>query len=192
MNRIVKGILGVVGFLVIMLAIAMLLGWYLVNEESQKAAALEKIQNTHITLDDVMGKNLPPKPDQQENDKTIAGIDANNNTIRDDVELAVFEKYPNSARIRAGMLQYAQILQLQLTLVTERDTFIQTVRKEGLAYNCLGEANDASLGENHEEVRGFVVNNEEREKKMKEVYENMTTYSSSQEKNCDIDLSKLN
>ena len=37
-------------------------------------------------MDDVTGKNLPQDPGA-EADKTIAGIDANKNGIRDDVEL---------------------------------------------------------------------------------------------------------
>ena len=45
-----------------------------------------------------MGKNLPAQPDQKLNDSTIAGIDENKNGIRDDVELAIFKKYPDNAK----------------------------------------------------------------------------------------------
>ena len=53
-----------------------------------------------------MGTNLPPQPYEPENDATVAGLDKNNNGIRDDVELAIFAKYPKSAKIRAAELQY--------------------------------------------------------------------------------------
>ena len=39
--------------------------------------------------------------------KTIAGIDANKNGIRGDMELAIFKQYPDSAKTRAVLLQYA-------------------------------------------------------------------------------------
>ena len=54
-------------------------------------AQVEKIHNTKLNLDDVMGKNLPPNPEALA-DATVEGIDANNNGIRDDVELAIFKK----------------------------------------------------------------------------------------------------
>ena len=63
-----------------------------------------KIHNTKLMMDDVIGKNLPPDPGA-EADKTVQGIDANKNGIRDDVELAIFKAYPDSAKTRAVMLQ---------------------------------------------------------------------------------------
>ncbi len=60
------------------------------------------------------GKHLPLTPNKEENDATVAGIDNNGNGIRDDVELAIFAKYPNSAKIRAAELQYAMALQLMI------------------------------------------------------------------------------
>ncbi|MFY9463152.1 MAG: hypothetical protein WAP52_03130 [Candidatus Sungiibacteriota bacterium] len=72
-----------------------------------------KIHATKLSLDDVMGKNLPPDPGV-EADKTLQGIDASRNGIRDDVELAIFKLHPDSARIRAVLLQYALALQGEL------------------------------------------------------------------------------
>ena len=71
-----------------------------VMEKKKTDEAVVKIHSTKLTLDDVMGKNLPPSPGAGA-DKTIAGIDANNNGIRDDVELAIFATYPDSAKTRA-------------------------------------------------------------------------------------------
>ena len=82
---------------------------YLVNKhfaDIKTDTEVEKIHNTKLTLDDVMGKNLPPDPGANA-DQTIAGVDANQNGIRDDVELAIFNAYPNSAKTRAVLLQYA-------------------------------------------------------------------------------------
>src|SRR3989344_9044228 len=69
-------------------------------------AQVAKINAAKLQPSDVMGDNLPQDPGVDA-DKTIAGIDANNNGIRDDVELAVFKEYPNSAKTRAVLLQYA-------------------------------------------------------------------------------------
>src|SRR3989338_1086852 len=72
-----------------------------------------KIHATKLTLDDAMGKNLPPDPGALA-DATIEGVDANQNGIRDDVELAIFKEYPNSAKTRAVLLQYALALQMEV------------------------------------------------------------------------------
>lgn len=68
---------------------------------------VEIIHASRITMDDVMGEKLPPDPGEEGN-KTVVGIDANKNGIRDDVELAIFKEYPNSAKTRAALLQYAR------------------------------------------------------------------------------------
>ncbi|MBI3442956.1 MAG: hypothetical protein HY007_04265 [Candidatus Sungbacteria bacterium] len=49
--------------------------FYLRNEAKTKEQ-VAKIHATHLTLDDVMGKNLPPDPGPLA-DQTVAGIDAN-------------------------------------------------------------------------------------------------------------------
>ena len=66
-------------------------------ENTEKQVA--RIHATKLMLDDVMGKNLPPDPGA-EADKTVQGVDANRNGIRDDVELAIFKEYPNSPKTR--------------------------------------------------------------------------------------------
>lgn len=86
--------------------------FYIQNQKTDEQVA--KIHATKLTMDDVMGVNLPPDPGA-EADKTVAGIDANANGIRDDVELAIFKEYPNSAKTRAVLLQYALALQMEVT-----------------------------------------------------------------------------
>ena len=61
----------------------------------------------------INGYTLPPEPDHEENDKTVAGIDVNGNGIRDDVERYIIIKesspkaqYPQTWT--AVMLQYAR------------------------------------------------------------------------------------
>jgi hypothetical protein len=172
------------------------------NNTNKTKESLDKINNTKLTLADVMGTNLPPAPNKDLNDFTVSGFDVNNNGIRDDVELAIFEKYPNSAKIRSGMLQYAQALQLELTEVIDTETMILALQKENSAYQCLGNIigdtsinEDAdlltSLDEKDKELNNYVLNTKIREEKYKSVYEEyMTSYSSSKA-SCDIDYSTL-
>ena len=101
-------------FIVILVAFAILVIVRMFHFYNLKktVAEVEKIHATKLTVDDVMGKSLPPDPGA-EADKTVAGIDANKNGIRDDVELAIFKEYPNSAKTRAVLLQYALALQME-------------------------------------------------------------------------------
>jgi len=155
----------------------------------KKDSAIEKINNTKITIDDTMGKNLPPKPNQQLNDATIAGFDVNNNDIRDDVELAIFEKYPNSAKMRTAMLQYAQAMQLELTEVNSEETMIAYLQKYGAAYQCLFDLEPS--GEKRQEINDLILNTQNRSDQYNNIYKKyMTSFSAIQYK-CDIDLSSL-
>ena len=72
-------------FLVIVVAYFVLVGFRIKHfvDLDKINAQIEKIHATTLTLDDVMGKNLPADPGL-EADKTVQGIDANNNGIRDD------------------------------------------------------------------------------------------------------------
>ena len=78
-----------------------------------------KIDNTtsnklKITVyKDINGYKLPPEPNKEENDKTLLGIDTNNNIVRDDVERWIYEAYDNPVEIGLFM-QSARRLQLQI------------------------------------------------------------------------------
>jgi len=170
--------------------------------ENQTQNAIDFINSKKITLADVMGQNLPPKPNQTQNDLTIAGIDANNNYIRDDVELAIFEKYPNSAKIRSAMLQYAQALQLELTHVTSSETLVPVMQKIGLSKGCLGDVvidNSKAISvtfpifnKNVKEIEDLVLSTELRKAKDSDIYEKyMIGYAFLNDEHCDVDLSTL-
>ena len=86
-----------------------------------------------------MGKNLPPNPGA-EADKTVQGIDANQNGIRDDVELAVFKEYPNSSKTRAVLLQYALALQMEVIQpMINKGTVGEIANKQDRAIFCIAE-----------------------------------------------------
>jgi len=158
-----------------------------------------KIHNTKLTLDNVMGTNLPPDPGI-EADKTVQGIDANNNGIRDDVELAVFAEYPNSAKTRAVLLQYALALQMEVVQPFV-DTTIATevIREQSRAFVCIGDIFPRENSQKFDEETDFLTNfirdnqfNTKERKDSRELFvEKVRSYSDLDQTLCDIDVLKL-
>lgn len=170
-------------------------------ERTNKQVA--KIHATKLTLDDVMGKHLPPDPGA-EADKTIAGIDANGNGIRDDVELAIFKEYPNSAKTRAALLQYALALQMELTQpMVNRETVTEVVREQSRGDDCVSELVPRKGPESSRSnadikqiyvfinfVKNRQLNTEERKNFRKTFLKKIGSYGPL-EQVCDIDFTKL-
>ena len=166
------------------------------NNLDKTNAAVAKIHATKLTLDDVLGKNLPPDPGVAA-DATIAGIDANQNGIRDDVELAIFQTYPNSAKTRAVLLQYALALQMEFTqTIVNEDIATEIVREQSRAFVCIGDAvpRDSKFDEETDKLTEFVknkeLNTEERINARSKFVEKVQSYSPLPQ-TCDIDLSTL-
>lgn len=172
--------------------------WYK-NNEAKTNEAVAAIHAKKITLADVMGKALPPTPDQTESDATVAGIDQNNNGVRDDVELAIFKKYPNSPKIRAAELQYAMALQLMLTKVTNTETWKAAAVETSRGAACIGETHAREhlqeyirvTRERSEEVRRFVINNQIREDAKDKAYNFTTSYALPDLDLCNVVLDTL-
>ena len=165
-----------------------------------------KIHNTKLMMDDVIGKNLPPDPGA-EADKTVQGIDANNNGIRDDVELAVFKEYPNSAKTRAVLLQYALALQMEATQPIVNTTIVdKVIGEQSRANSCIADTlvprenpeSDRSDSD-MEKIDTFInfieskqLNTEARKKTQKDFYKNLGSFANSiKNQECDINISKL-
>ncbi len=163
------------------------------------AEQVAKIHATKLTLDDVMGKNLPPDPGALA-DATIEGVDANQNNIRDDVELAIFKEYPNSAKTRAVLLQYALALQIQMTLpFLNKEIVTASVEdNESRALKCIWSITSRDDMDNFtretEKNENFVkqrqVNTEERKKYASDFYGYIGSYSVSRG-GCDLELNSL-
>ena len=168
-------------------------------------AQVKVIHSTKITMDDVMGVNLPPDPGVNA-DKTVQGIDANHNGIRDDVELAIFEKYPNSAKTRAALLQYALAQQMQVTQPFVNNTIAtEVLREDSRADYCL--ANTLAPRDTPESFRTndqinkidkyiFFIKelqfNTEKRKSTKDLFfKKLKSYSDLDKELCDFDYSKL-
>ena len=168
-------------------------------------AQVEKIHATKLTLDDVMGKNLPSDPGVLA-DQTVPGIDANKNGIRDDVELAVFNAYPDSAKTRAVLLQYALALQMETTQpMVNTETVTEIVTEEGRGDSCVAdtlvprESPESSRSNADMEkidtfinfIEGKQFNTDIRKETRKNFLKNLRSYGDSTNIECDIDVSKL-
>lgn len=170
-----------------------------VGEKQRTADTIARIQAQKITLSDVMGTNLPPQPYEPENDATVAGIDKNNNGIRDDVELAIFAKYPKSAKIRAAELQYAMTEQMFLTDVYNTNTWGAVANQNSRAYDCISLTYPRTNLQKYmqitdgysKEVEAWVFNTQARKDAKDKAYDFTTSYGSPDPVPCDIDLNSL-
>ena len=183
----------------VVLVVIRMFHFYNLDKTNEQVA---KIHNTKLTMDDVIGKNLPPDPGA-EADKTIQGIDANKNGIRDDVELAIFKQYPDSAKTRAVLLQYALALQMEaIQPVVNKETVTEVATEQGRADTCLADTlvprkspESARDDDDMDKIESFVnfienkqLNTEQRKKAQKEFYEGkLGSYGESTNKVCDID-----
>lgn len=180
-------------------------GIYRVNEEKINLQ-VDKIHNTKLTMDDVLGTNLPSDPGELA-DATVAGVDANENGIRDDVELAVFKEYPDSAKTRAVLLQYALAMQMQFiqpiinTIIVDK-----VIGEQSRADSCVAdilvprknpesERSDIDM-EKIDTYINFIedkqLNTKDRKEAQIDFYKNLGSFANSTKNEvCDIDYSKL-
>lgn len=172
-----------------------------VGEKQRTADTIAAIQAQKITMADVMGTNLPPQPYEPENDATVAGLDKNNNGIRDDVELAIFAKYPHSAKIRAAELQYALDQQTMMSQVFNSETWVAAAQEDSRGYACIGDSvpNSGNLSADMKivesrinEVKALVFDTQMRTDAKNKAYDFTTSYGDLKGvSDCDIDLNSL-
>lgn len=197
--KIAKSVVGVLVALGVLFFIGVFIRVPHVLDQKKTDEQVAKIHATKLTLDDVMGKNLPPDPGINA-DKTVQGIDANHNGIRDDVELAIFKEYPNSAKTRAVLLQYALALQMEMTLpILNQATATAIVEdNESRALKCIWSISSRDDMEkftketekNENFVKEIQINIEIRKKYTHDFYGYVGSYMMSQG-GCDLDISTL-
>ena len=176
---------------------AVLVGFrtFVLFDEEKTAEAVAQIHAQKITLADVMGDTMiKTDVDQATYDATVAGIDSNSNGIRDDVELAIFKKYPNSAKIRAAELQYAMALQLMLTKVTNTETWIAAAKETSRGNLCIGDVfqdDFVNYLAHSEEVEKLVTNTSQRQQAEDDAYDFTTSYGLPNTEICNVNLDTL-
>lgn len=186
-------------FLIVVLAlfvVALILRSIQLSQIEKTEKQVEIIHATRITMDDVMGLNLPSDPGEEGN-KTVEGIDTNRNGIRDDVEIAIFKEYPNSAKTRAALLQYAFALQRGISQKSLNNNLATEISREvSRGSYCIGQVNFNSEGhfdkyiQLTEFARGLVFNTEDRVKKEDSFFGKVRSYSELG-KYCDVDYDQL-
>jgi len=159
-----------------------------VGQQERTQDALAHIQSQKLTLASVDGSNLPPQPYEPENEATVAGIDKNGNGIRDDVELAIFAEYPDSAKIRAAELQYAMTEQMFLTHVFNTETWKAVAEEDARAYSC---ALTQITYDQTVKIQALVFDTDSRKEAEKKAYDFTTSHGSAKGDMCDIDLASL-
>lgn len=167
---------------VVILAYAILVGFrtkYLFDQDAT-AEAVAKIHNTRLTKEELFGY-MPPAPDPAANNKTLAGIDSNQNGIRDDVEIALYNAHKDSAKETAAAFQYAKALQMEFTQVNNSETLIAVIQEEARGYACAYGYTD--------EVESLVFNTDSRRNFRESILQKyMTSYALPNTEDCDIAL----
>ena len=82
---------------------------------------------------------MPPDP-CADADKTGLENVVNQNGMRDDLELAIFKEYPDSAKTRAVLLQYALALQMEVRQLTLNEDIVNVILEEdSRAGDCIAD-----------------------------------------------------
>ncbi len=115
------------------------------DAQKRTPEAVARIHARTVTMEMVEGKNLPPMPVASERDATVAGVDVNQNGVRDDVEIEIFKRHPNEPKVRAAQLQYAMALQSQLTEVFSEGTLVAALQEVGRAGLCIDETHQVDF-----------------------------------------------
>lgn len=78
-----------------------------------------------------------PMPDPKKNNATIAGIDSDNDGIRDDVQRWINEEFSSQPKVKAAMEQVASGRQLDLINVNDKEKSIEIGKKILNDSSCL-------------------------------------------------------
>ena len=148
------------------------------NDKTKEDVA--RIHATKLTWSDING-TLPTEPDPTENNATLAGVDSNNNGIRDDVERAIYAKYKDNKRVAIAALQYAKELQMEFTEVRNSETLVAVIQEEGRGYSCVND--DKKI----KEIESLVLNTNSRYQFGENIRRKyMVSYGLSNGEDCDI------
>ncbi|NWK51989.1 hypothetical protein HYG89_05325 [Acinetobacter sp. SwsAc5] len=94
----------------------------------------------HNSLKEVRASNFLKNEDKT---KTIGGIDANNNGVRDDIEGYIKLKYANNPEFISVYMQYAKELRRKMTLASEdRETYRRAAHEASMKMVCASEIDE--------------------------------------------------
>lgn len=110
-------------------------------------------------------KGSDPIPPVVEDGKaTLAGIDANANGVRDDVEQYISQSHPNSAKERAALTQYAKVAQSALLDANDKALSIQHAEEADRAMECgwYTFPSDDAYDNSHTSLQKVILNTDAR------------------------------
>jgi hypothetical protein len=160
------------------------------HEQHMSDAVVATINEQKLTASDVDGSQLPSMPDESQINATVAGVDANQNGIRDDVELAIFAAYPTSSAtstmIRSAELQYAMDLQTMLTKVFDQNTWQAAMVERERGFGCLYDSTSTGYSKLEKQVDGLVRNTAARDQQYKATEQYAISYKLAPDPDCDV------
>lgn len=176
--------------LVILYAALLVYRVFDLKAEEKTAATVAEIHAQRLSMKDVDGSNLPPAPDPARVDATVEGVDANQNGIRDDVELEIFERYGDDTKLRAAMLQYAMAMQTYLTKVSNSETWISSAQQLGRGYGCVFDMSVRSenVDDHVSEVKDLQLDSNSRANAYEQNDVHQTSYKALNGADCDVEL----
>lgn len=96
------------------------------------------IKSFRLDAQTIQGTNIPITPNEEINNSTVNGIDTNNNYIRDDIEVYIYQTYQNDVKTRRAALQYAQSLYLE-QFAFDNKTFEAVLQVQDAGSMCVFE-----------------------------------------------------
>jgi hypothetical protein len=87
-----------------------------------------------------------PIPNPKLNDKTVAGVDSDNDGIRDDIQRWINEEYASQPKVKMGLKQIAMGRQLDLLIVANKEQSIVSSRKVLDNNHCIYSIMDPDVG----------------------------------------------
>lgn len=104
-------------------------------EKLMKPAIEKKEKNPNMYFDNELE---PPLPDEDENSKTIEGVDKNKNGVRDDVEIWINRTYGLSDE-RKALMQFSRsfILELQTAVELNKEKSFELIQESEKATICM-------------------------------------------------------
>jgi hypothetical protein len=94
------------------------------------------VTSGYAETDKVDISNLPPDPGE-EGKATLAGIDSDNDGVRDDLQRWIALTYPNSAKTRAALTQNAKAMQQFLFNAPDSVKSYSNALQTGRVIDCL-------------------------------------------------------
>ncbi len=113
--------------LLLMLTVLIGIGAWLLHSQYMNSATV------------INGVTVPPEPDPELNNATLAGIDVNGNGVRDDVERDIVLNYSNSKKRMAALFELAIGNRNSLLAADANDSTsaVAAIRRTDSAISCL-------------------------------------------------------